>query len=249
MDAYIVGGVRTPVASLGGGLSEMRADDLAANTIAELMRRHPSADPAAIADVVLGCANQAGEDNRNVARMALLLAGLPVTVPGETVNRLCASGMSAVAHAARAIRSGEGDLFIAGGVEHMTRAPYAISKAAQPFARNVEMFDTSIGWRFVNPKMRTLYGTDSMGETAENVAEQYKVSREDQDSFALASHRKAAHAREAGRFSSEIVEVPLPGGKGKPAPQPFAEDELIRKDASLEALARLKPVFRTDGKG
>src|SRR5687768_7793503 len=182
-DAFIVDGVRTPIGSFAGSLSQVRADDLAAHVIARLVERHPSVDPGRITDVVFGCANQAGEDNRNVARMALLLAGLPVSVPGETVNRLCASGMSAVAHAARAIRSGEGELFIAGGVEHMTRAPYAMSKAAQAFARNVEIFDTSIGWRFVNPKMPPLYGIDSMGETAENVAEQYKVSREDQDSF------------------------------------------------------------------
>jgi len=248
-DAFIVDGVRTPIGSFAGSLSQVRADDLAAHVIARLVERHPSVDPGRITDVVLGCANQAGEDNRNVARMALLLAGLPVGVPGETVNRLCASGMSAVAHAARAIRSGEGDLFIAGGVEQMTRAPYAMSKAAQPFARNVEMFDTSIGWRFVNPKMPPLYGIDSMGETAENVAEQFKVSREDQDSFALASQKKAARAREAGRFQSEIVPVPLPAGKGKPAPPPFAEDEFIRKDSSLEALARLKPAFRANGMG
>ncbi|HUR92736.1 MAG TPA: 3-oxoadipyl-CoA thiolase [Gemmatimonadaceae bacterium] len=248
-DAFIVDGVRTPIGSFAGSLSQVRADDLAAHVIARLVEKNPAVDPGRITDVVFGCANQAGEDNRNVARMALLLAGLPVSVPGETVNRLCASGMSAVTHAARAIRSGEGDLFIAGGVEQMTRAPYAMSKAGQPFARNVEMFDTSIGWRFVNPKMPPLYGIDSMGETAENVADQFKVSREDQDSFALASQNKAARAREAGRFRSEIAEVPLPSGKGKPAPPPFAEDEFIRRDSTLEALARLKPAFRTDGNG
>jgi len=248
-DAFIVDGVRTPIGSFAGSLSQVRADDLAAHVIAQLVERHPSVDPGRITDVVFGCANQAGEDNRNVARMALLLAGMPVSVPGETVNRLCASGMSAVTHAARAIRSGDGDLFIAGGVEQMTRAPYAMSKAAQPFARNVEMFDTSIGWRFVNPKMPPLYGIDSMGETAENVADRFKVSRGDQDSFALASQMKAARARESGRFKSEIVDVTIPGAKGKPAPSPFAEDEFIRKDSSLEALARLKPAFRMDGKG
>src|SRR5512141_3310644 len=166
-NAYIVDGIRSPVGSFGGSLSPVRTDDLAAHTIAELMRRHPDVPPDEIADVVLGCANQAGEDNRNVARMALLLAGLPTSVPGETINRLCASGMSAVANAARAVKLGEGDYYIAGGVESMTRAPYAMSKASKPFARDIEMFDTSLGWRFVNPRMRDKYGTDSMGQTAE----------------------------------------------------------------------------------
>src|SRR5213595_871873 len=198
-DAFLVGGVRTPVGNLGGGLSEVRPDDLAAHAIAELMRRHPSADPAAIADVVLGCANQAGEDNRNVARMALLLAGLPESVPGETVNRLCASGMSAVASVARAVKLGEGDLFIAGGIESMTRAPYVLSKSAKPFARDAELFDTSIGWRFVNVKMRERFGVDSMGQTAENVAERWCISRVDQDAFALRSQQKAAASRASGR--------------------------------------------------
>ena len=247
MDAYIVGGVRTPVASLGGGLSEMRADDLAAHTIAELMRRHPSADPTAIADVVLGCANQAGEDNRNVARMALLLAGLPVTVPGETVNRLCASGMSAVASAARAASAGDGDLFVAGGVESMTRAPFVLSKASKPWARDMELFDTSLGWRFVNPRMKEKHGTDSMGQTAENVAEKYGVSREDQDRFALRSQQKAAAARSAGRFVEEISAVEIPQKKGEA--KRFDADEFIRPDTSIEVLAKLKPAFRTDGKG
>ena len=246
-NAFIVDGVRTPIGSFGGSLSQVRPDDLAAHVIAKLVERNPSIEPAWITDVILGCANQAGEDNRNVARMALLLAGIPETVPGETVNRLCASGMSAVAHAARAIKSGEGDLFIAGGVESMTRAPYVMGKSTQPFARNVEMFDTSIGWRFVNPKMLAHFGVDSMGETAENVSEQFKVSRADQDNFALASQQKAARARESGRFRAEIVEVPLPATKGKPAPPAFADDEFIRKDTSLEALAKLKPAFRTDG--
>ncbi|MBA3645646.1 MAG: 3-oxoadipyl-CoA thiolase, partial [Gemmatimonadaceae bacterium] len=193
-NAFIVDGVRTPIGSFGGSLAHVRPDDLAAHVIAKLVGRSPSIDPARITDVILGCANQAGEDNRNVARMSLLLAGLPESVPGETVNRLCASGMSAVAHAVRAIKSGEGDVFIAGGVESMTRAPYVMSKATQPFARNVEMFDTSLGWRFVNPRMPPLFGVDSMGETAENVAEQFKISRADQDAFALASQQKAAKA-------------------------------------------------------
>jgi acetyl-CoA acyltransferase len=246
-DAYIVGGVRTPIGSLGGGLAEVRPDDLAAHAIAELMRRHPQADPAAIADVVLGCANQAGEDNRNVARMALLLAGLPTSVPGETVNRLCASGMSAVASAARAARTGEGDLFIAGGVESMTRAPYAMSKASRPWARDIEIFDTSLGWRFVNATMKDKYGTDSMGQTAENVAEKYAISRNDQDCFALRSQQKAAAARSSGRFHEEIVAISIPQKKG--APRVFEQDEFLRPDSSLEALAKLKPAFRADGKG
>jgi acetyl-CoA acyltransferase len=246
-DAFIVGGVRTPVGNLGGGLSDTRPDDLAAHTIAELMRRYPSVDPAAIADVVLGCANQAGEDNRNVARMALLLAGLPHTVPGETVNRLCASGLSAVASAARAAKLGDGDLFVAGGVESMTRAPYALSKASKPWARDMEIFDTSLGWRFVNPRMKEKYGTDSMGQTAENVAEQYGVSRGDQDQFALRSQQKAASAQSKGRFTDEIVAVVIPQKKGDP--RRFEQDEFLRPDSTLEALARLKPAFRTDGKG
>jgi acetyl-CoA acyltransferase len=246
-DAFLVGGVRTPVGNLAGGLSDVRPDDLAAHAIAELMRRHPSVDPAAIADVVLGCANQAGEDNRNVARMALLLAGLPPSVPGETVNRLCASGMTAVASAARAARLGDGDVFVAGGVESMTRAPYAMSKASKPWARDLEIFDTSLGWRFVNPKMKAKYGTDSMGETAENVAEQYGISRNDQDCFALRSQQKAAAARSSGRLGEEIVAVEIPQKKGDP--KKFEQDEFLRPDSTLEVLAKLKPAFRTDGKG
>src|SRR5687768_9095124 len=249
MDAFIVDGIRTPIGSFAGSLSPVRADDLAAHTIAELMRRNPSVPADRIADVVLGCANQAGEDNRNVARMALLLAGLPTTVPGETVNRLCASGMNAVVNAARAAANGDGDLFIAGGVEHMTRAPYVMSKAAQPFARNVEMFDTSIGWRFVNPKMRDTYGIDSMGQTAENVAEKYGVAREDQDLFACGSQTKAAAARGKGRFEREIAPVTLPAEKKGKEPKVFGEDEFIRPGTTLEILAKLKPAFRTDGSG
>jgi 3-oxoadipyl-CoA thiolase len=246
-DAFIVDGVRTPIGNLGGALSEVRADDLAAHVIRSVLARNPSADVARVADVILGCANQAGEDNRNVARMALLLADLPVTVPGETVNRLCASGLSAVASAARGIRVGEGDLYVAGGVESMTRAPYALSKGATPFARDMQLFDTSLGWRFVNPKMKAKHGTDSMGETAENVAEQYKVTRADQDAFALRSQRKAAAARTSGRLAIEIVAVDIPQKKGDP--KRVEHDEFIRADSTPEALARLKPAFRTDGKG
>ena len=248
-NAFLIDGVRTPIASLGGSLSGVRADDLAAHVIATLLARHAGLDPAALADVVLGCANQAGEDNRNVARMALLLAGLPTSVPGETVNRLCASGMSAVAVAARGARLGEGELYIAGGVEHMTRAPYVLSKAGQPYSRSQELFDTSLGWRFVNPRMKEKYGIDAMGQTAENVAEQWRISREDQDRFALRSQQKAAAARSRGRFAKEMVPVPLaPAGKGQ-SPGSFEQDEFIRPDTTLEVLARLKPAFRTDGKG
>ena len=248
-NAYIIDGIRTPIGSFTGSLSNVRADDLAAHTIAELMRRNPNVPADQIADVVLGCANQAGEDNRNVARMALLLAGLPTSVPGETVNRLCASGMNAVVNAGRAASLGEGDLFIAGGVEHMTRAPYAMSKSSQPFGRNAELFDTSIGWRFVNPKMREIYGIDSMGQTAENVAEEYKISREDQDLFAFNSQMKATAARKAGRFEREITPVTIPAEKKGKEPQIFAEDEFIRPATTIEVLSKLKPAFRTDGKG
>ena len=246
-EAFIVDGVRTPIGNLGGGLSDVRADDLAAHVIAELMRRHPNVDPVEIADVVLGCANQAGEDNRNVARMAGLLAGLPHSVPGETVNRLCASGMSAVANAARSIKVGEGDLYIAGGVENMTRAPFVMAKASKPWSRDIEIFDTSLGWRFVNPKMRERYGVDSMGQTAENVAEKYGVSRGDQDCFALHSQQKAARARESGRFEHEIVAVSVPQKKGEP--KRVAQDEFIKGETTLEVLAKLKPAFRADGNG
>ena len=215
-DAYLIDGVRTAVGNLGGQLSEVRADDLAAHVIRALVARHASLDPSRITDVILGCANQAGDDNRNVARMAALLAGLPVSVPGETVNRLCASGMSAVANASRAVKLGEGDLYVAGGVENMTRAPYVMSKASKPFARDIELFDTSLGWRFVNPAMREAYGTDSMGQTAENVAERYGITREDQDLFALRSQQKAAAARAAGRFAPEITPVEVAQKKGAP---------------------------------
>ncbi|MCC6317613.1 MAG: 3-oxoadipyl-CoA thiolase [Gemmatimonadaceae bacterium] len=246
--AYIVDGVRTPIGSFGGSLSGVRTDDLAAHAIAQLVGRHPTLDLAAVTDVVLGCANQAGEDNRNVARMALLLAGLPVTVPGETVNRLCASGLSAVASAARSIRSGEGDLFVAGGVEHMTRAPYVMSKAGSAWARDAQLFDTSLGWRFVNPRIQALHGIDSMGQTAENVAALMTISRADQDAFALRSQQRAAAARDAGRLAPEIVPVTIPGPKRGSSVE-FATDEFIRTDSTLEGLARLRPAFRSDGEG
>ena len=246
-DAYIVDGVRTPVGSIGGALSEVRADDMAAKVIAELMRRHPEVPADRIADVVLGCANQAGEDNRNVARMAGLLAGLPTSVPGETINRLCASGMSAVVHAARAVQCGDGDLYVAGGVENMTRAPYVMSKSSRPFGRDVEIFDTSLGWRFVNERMRERHGVDSMGQTAENVAETYGVSRADQDAFAIRSQQKAAAARAAGRLAEEIVPVEIAQKRGEP--KRVEHDEFIKPDTTLEVLGKLRPAFRTDGKG
>ena len=244
-DAYIVDGIRTPIGKFAGSLSPVRADDLAALVIERLLARHPELDPAAVDDVILGCANQAGEDNRNVARMALLLAGLPHTVPGETVNRLCASGMSAAVNAARAIRLGEGDLYIAGGVEHMTRAPFVMGKSPAAYSRQVEVYDTSIGWRFVNPRMQALFGTDSMGETAENLAERFAIAREDQDRFALRSHRKATAARERGRLAMEITPVEIPQRKAPPVL--FEHDEFIRPDTSLEKLARLRPAFREGG--
>ena len=245
--AFILDGVRTAVGNIGGQLSEVRPDDLAANVIRALLARHASLDPARVADVVLGCANQAGEDNRNVARMALLLAGLPASVPGETVNRLCASGMSAVVSTARAVQLDEGDLYVAGGVESMTRAPYVLSKASKPFARDVELFDTSLGWRFINPALRDRFGTDSMGQTAENVAEQYGVSRDDQDAFAVRSQTRAAAARASGRFALEIAPIEIAQRKG--AAKRVDEDEFIRPDTTAEVLAKLKPAFRTDGKG
>lgn len=247
-EAYIIDGVRTPIGAFGGSLSAVRPDDLAALVIRRLLESHPGLDPANIGDVIMGCANQAGEDNRNVARMALLLAGLPVSVPGETVNRLCASGLSAVASAARGVRSGEGDLYFAGGVESMTRAPYVMSKGAAPFARDAQLFDTSIGWRFVNKKMQDAYGTESMGQTAENVAEALGIGRADQDAFAVRSQQRAAAARAEGRFADEITAVDVPG-PSRGSTLAFAHDEFIRADSTLEGLGKLKPAFRTDGKG
>ena len=244
-EAYIVDGVRTPIGSFGGALSEVRPDDLAAHAIARLLDRHPQIDRAEIVDVVLGCANQAGEDNRNVARMAGLLAGLPASVPGETVNRLCASGMSAVVGAARAVKVGEGDLYVAGGVESMTRAPYVMSKSGQPFARDVQLYDTSIGWRFVNSRMRERYGVDSMGETAENVAERFAIPRKDQDVFACRSQAKATAAQARGRFEREIVAVEVPQRRGDP--KVVDADEFIRPNTTLDGLAKLKPAFKSGG--
>ncbi|MCS6929589.1 MAG: 3-oxoadipyl-CoA thiolase [Saprospiraceae bacterium] len=244
-EAYIVDGIRTPIGAFGGSLAPVRADDLAAHVLQKLLERQPTVDPAAIDDVVLGCANQAGEDNRNVARMALLLAGLPYTVPGETVNRLCASGMAAAVHAYRAIRNGDGDLFLAGGVEHMTRGPYVLSKSSKPFGNDAQLYDSSFGWRFINPRMQELYGTEAMGETAENLVEMYGISREDQDRFACWSQQKASRARQTGRLAEEIAPVTIPVRKGDPIV--FSQDEFIKPDTTPEILATLRPAFRQGG--
>ena len=243
--AYIIDGVRTPIGNFGGTLAAVRPDDLAAHTIRELLRRNPGADPGAVADVILGCANQAGEDNRNVARMAALLAGLPYSVPGETVNRLCASGLSAGIAAARAIGSGDGDLFVAGGVESMTRAPFVMSKPSKAFGTDSQMADSSFGWRFINPAMQAQYGTDAMGETAENLVDQYHISRDDQDAFALASQQKAAAAQQRGRLAQEVVGVPIPQRKGEPVL--FAQDEFLKPATTLDGLTQLRPAFRKTG--
>ncbi len=244
-NAYIIDGLRTPIGNLGGALASLRADDMAALVIKELVERHPEIPSHAYEDVILGCANQAGEDNRNVARMALLLAGMPQTVPGETVNRLCASGMSAIALAAKSIKASEGDLFIAGGVENMTRGPWVISKTSSAFGRDAQMYDSSFGWRFINPKMKELYGVDGMGETAENLVDLYNISREAQDNFALWSQQKATEAQRNGTLAEEIVPVPIPQRKGDPLL--VKEDEFIKPDTTLEILAKLKGAFRKEG--
>lgn len=243
--AYIIGGVRTPIGSFGGSLSQLRADDLAAHVLRHLASQFKELTRQSIGDVLMGCANQAGEDNRNVARMALLLAGYPFSVPGETVNRLCASGLSAVASAARSIFSGEEHIMIAGGIEHMTRAPWVISKTSTAFGRDAQMFDSSFGWRFINPLMKQMYGIDAMGETAENLAEKYKISRADQDAFALNSQLKAAKAQSAGRFALEIQAVEIPQKKGNALI--FSEDEFIKPSTNAEVLSSLKPAFRQGG--
>ncbi|MEZ0169996.1 3-oxoadipyl-CoA thiolase [Microvirga sp. TS319] len=243
-EAYICAYVRTPIGRFGGALSSVRADDLAAVPLKALMERCGKVDFEAVDDVIYGCANQAGEDNRNVARMALLLAGLPGSVPGTTINRLCGSGMDAVIAAARAIKAGEAELMIAGGVESMSRAPFVMPKAETAFSRNAEIYDTTIGWRFVNPLMKGQYGVDSMPETGENVAEDYRVSRADQDAFALGSQRKAAAAQASGRLAREIVPVSIPRRKGEPV---VVESDEHPRDTTLEQLARLPTPFRKDG--
>jgi 3-oxoadipyl-CoA thiolase len=244
-DVFICDAVRTPIGRYGGALAKVRTDDLAAAPIKALIARNAKADWSRLDEVFFGCANQAGEDNRNVARMALLLAGLPETVPGLTVNRLCASGLNAVGDAARAIRTGEMDFAIAGGVESMTRAPFVTGKASEPFARTVETYDTTLGWRFVNPAMKARYGIDSMAETGENVAEEYQVARKDQDAFALRSQQRAARAAAAGYFAEEIVAVEAPGGKAGPIV--VDKDEHPRPDTTLDNLAKLKPIVRNPG--
>ena len=244
MSTYIIDAIRTPIGNFGGTLKDIRTDDLGAIPIKELIKR-TGIDPSKIDDVILGCANQAGEDNRNIARMSLLLAGLPFTVPGETVNRLCSSGMSSVIHSHRAIASGDGNLFIAGGVENMTRGPWIISKASKPYGRDSQMYDSSFGWRFVNPKMKELYGIDGMGVTAENLAEKYNISREDQDKFAYNSQMKATNAQCSGRLAEEIVRVAIPQRKQDPII--FEHDEFIKGQTSLEVLSKLRTAFKKEG--
>ena len=243
--AYIIDGIRTPIGSYQGTLSAVRTDDLAALVIEKLVAKNPNIPKEAYEDVILGCANQAGEDNRNVARMASLLAGLPYTVPGETVNRLCSSGLSAIIHANRAIKAGDGDLFISGGVENMTRGPYVIAKPSSAFGTDAKMYDSSFGWRFVNQKMHDLYGTDGMGNTAENLVEKYNISREDQDAFAYWSQMKATKAQDSGRLAKEIVTVEIPQRKKDPIL--FANDEFIKPGTTKEILAKLRPAFKKDG--
>ena len=245
MEAYIIDGVRTPIGSYKGTLSAVRTDDLGALVIKELVDRNPTIPKEAYDDVILGCANQAGEDNRNVARMSSLLAGLPFTVPGETVNRLCSSGLSAIIHANRAIKAGDGDVFITGGVENMTRGPYVIAKPSSAFGNDSKMYDSSFGWRFINPKMQKLYGTDSMGNTAENLAEKYHISREDQDVFAYWSQMKATKAQENGRLDKEIVNVEIPQRKKDPIV--FSKDEFVKPTTTKEILAKLRPAFKAEG--
>lgn len=244
-EAFIIDGIRTPIGSFGGSLAAVRADDLAAHAIRELIARNPSLNLESIADVIIGCANQAGEDNRNVARMASLLAGVPFSVPGETVNRLCASGMSAAVHAFRAIRNNDGDVFISGGVENMTRGPYVMSKPSKAYGTDSKMYDSSFGWRFVNPEMFKRYGTDAMGETAENLVEKFGISREDQDKFAYWSQMKAAKAQENGRLAKEIAAVSIPQRKKDPIV--FEKDEFVKANSSLEILGSLRSAFKKEG--
>ena len=241
---YIVDGLRSPIGQFGGQLSSWRPDDLLAELIRALMQKFPSVDPSAIEDVVIGCANQAGEDNRNIARMSLLLAGLPFSVPGETVNRLCASGMSAIINAHARLAAGEGMLMLAGGIESMTRSPWVMSKSSQPFGRDVELFDSSFGWRFVNPKMKSMYGVDPMGNTAENLASLYNISRDDQDLFAYRSQQKCKAATDAHLFEQEILPLEWTTKAGSIT---FAVDEFPKPNSTLEKLGSLKPAFKVDG--
>lgn len=243
--AYIINGVRTAIGNFGGTLSAVRTDDLATVVLKELMKKNPSVDWTQVGDIIMGCANQAGEDNRNVARMAGLLSGLPITVPGQTVNRLCASGLSACTDAARYIQLGDAELMIGGGVENMTRGPWVISKAGSAFGRDQQMYDSSFGWRFINPKMKEMFGVDGMGDTAENVAELHKINREDQDKFAMWSQQKAAKSTAAGRFKKEIIAVEIPQKKGDAIL--FDKDEFAKPNTNIESLQKLKPAFKKDG--
>ena len=242
---YIVDFIRTPIGNFGGTLASVRTDDLAVVVLKELLKRNSNVDFSQIGDVILGCANQAGEDNRNVARMASLMAGLPINVPGETVNRLCASGLSATISAARAIMTGDAELAISGGVENMSRGPWVISKTSTPYGRDAQMFDSSFGWRFINPIMEEKFGVDAMGETAENLVARDHISREDQDKFSFRSQQKAKAAQDRGRFAKEIIAVEIPQKKGEV--KLFAKDEFIKPDTSLEGLSKLKPAFKKDG--
>lgn len=244
-EVFIVDGIRTPIGNFGGTLGAIRTDDLGALVIRELMNRNAQLDPMLIEDVLFGCANQAGEDNRNVARMSGLLAGLPFQVGGETVNRLCASGMASTINAARAIKDGAGDIYISGGVENMTRGPWVISKTSTPYGRDAQMFDSSFGWRFINPKMEELYGTDGMGNTAENLVEMYGIEREAQDRFSCWSQEKATAALNSGRLSEEIIAVEIPQRKKDPII--FKNDEFIRSSTTMETLSGLRPAFKKDG--
>ena len=245
MEAYIIDGVRTPIGSYQGTLSAVRPDDLGALVIKTVVEKNPNIPKEAYDDVIMGCANQAGEDNRNVARMSLLLAGLPHSVPGETVNRLCSSGLSAIIHANRAIKAGDGHVFIAGGIENMTRGPLVVSKPSAAFGTDSKMYDSSFGWRFINPKMQQQYGTDAMGETAENLVDKYNILRKDQDAFAYNSQMKAAKAQQSGRLAKEIVAVEIPQRKGDPIV--FSKDEFVKPNSTLEGLSKLRPAFRKEG--
>ncbi len=245
MEAYIIDGIRTPIGSYQGSLATIRVDDLAAHVIQQISTRNSQIPPDAYDDVLMGCANQAGEDNRNIARMALLLAGLPYSVPGETVNRLCASGLASIVNASHAIKAGAGNLYIAGGAENMTRGPYVVSKPSAAFGTDSKMYDSSFGWRFINPRMHELYGTDAMGETAENLVDVHGISRDDQDAFALWSQQKAAQAQANGIFAEEIASVSIAQRKGEPIM--FSHDEFIKPATTLEGLAKLRPAFRKNG--
>ncbi len=245
MEAYIIDGVRTPIGSYQGTLASVRPDDLGALVIKSVIDKNPNIPTDAYDDVIMGCANQAGEDNRNVARMSLLLAGLPYSVPGETVNRLCSSGLSAIIGANRAIKAGDGHVFIAGGIENMTRGPLVVSKPSSAYGTDSKMYDTSFGWRFINPKLHAMFGTDAMGETAENLVEKYNISRQDQDAFALNSQQKATAAQASGRLDKEIVTVEIPQRKGYAIQ--FSKDEFIKPNTSLEGLSILRPAFKKEG--